>query len=73
MPKIEEPLIDQDTERQWTEMKEHGGEFVALDSNDIGIVYAPTEEELVVKLHAIGLRRCDVCVSRVMEYGVGYM
>ncbi len=73
MSRIADQHIEEDEKRQLTEMKEHGGEFVALDSNDIGIVYAPTEEELIVKLQAIGLRRCDVCVSRVMEYGVSYM
>ena len=72
MSKIAVQLTDDEVERQLTEMKEHGGEFVALDSNDIGIAYAPTEEELEVKLRAIGLRLCDVCVSRVMEYGMSY-
>ena len=73
MSKIASRLTAEEIERQLTEMKEHGGEFVALDANDVGIAYAPTEEELEVKLQAIGLQLCDVCVSRVMEYGVSYM
>ncbi len=73
MSKSVDPLTDEEVERQFTEMKEHGGEFVALDSQDMAIVYAPTEEELEMKLQAIGLRLCDVCVSRVMEYGVSYL
>ncbi len=73
MSKIAGQFTDEEVERQLTEMKEHGGEFVALDAHDVGIAYAPTEEELEVKLQAIGLSRCDVCVSRVMEYGVSYM
>ena len=73
MPKIVCRLTAEELERQLTEMQEHGGEFVALDAHDVGIAYAPTEEELEVKLQAVGLRLCDVCVSRVMEYGVSYL
>ena len=65
--------LTENDERLLTEMKEHGGEFVALDSQDVAIVYAATEEGLVLKLQAMGLRRSDVCVSRIMEYGVSYM
>ena len=64
MSKIAVQHTKEDVERQLTEMKEHGGEFVALDSNDIGIVYAPTEEELEVKLQAIGYG-CVMFVCRV--------
>lgn len=73
MSKVHVQLTEEEVERQLTEMKEHGGEFVALDTNDVAILYAPTEEELALKLHEIGLRRSDVCVSKVMEYGMSYL
>jgi hypothetical protein len=62
-----------DVERLLLEMQEHGGEFVALDNDESPIVYAATEEQLEIVLGGLGLRLCDVIVSRVPEYGVSYI
>ena len=60
-------------ERVLTEMKEHGGDFVALDHEDQPIVYAPTLEEVLSNLQEMGLALDDVVISRVPEYGVHYL
>ena len=55
------------------EMREHGGEFVALDAERVGIAYGTTEEELEAKLAENGLRLNDFLISRVPEWDCEFM
>ncbi len=54
------------------EMREHGGEFVALDSERAPIAYGVTEEALEAKLATQGLRMNDFLISRVPEWDCGF-
>lgn len=55
------------------EMREHGGEFVALNSERVAIAYGTTEEELADKLASQGLRLNDFLISRVPEWDCGFV
>ncbi len=55
------------------EMREHGGEFVALDAERVAIAYGVTEAELSTKLADRGLRLNDFLISRVPEWDCGFM
>lgn len=55
------------------EMREHGGEFVALNSERGAIAYGTTEEELAVKLASQGLRLNDFLISSVPEWDCGFV
>ena len=54
-------------------MKDHGGEFVALNSQRVAIVYGETEDELAVELAGKGLLLSDVIVSKVPEWDCGFI
>ena len=62
-----------DKSRVIQEMREHGGEFVALDAERVAIAYGTTEEELEAKLAENGLRLNDFLISRVPEWGCEFM
>ncbi len=55
------------------EMREHGGEFVALNSERVAIAYGTSEEELASKLASQGLRLNDFLISRVPEWDCGFV
>ena len=55
------------------EMKKHGGEFVALNSQRVAIAYGETEDELKVELAGMGLLLSDVIVSKVPEWECGFV
>ena len=55
------------------EMKEHGGEFVALDSDGRALAYGVSEDDLVPQLAEQGLQLWDVLVSRVPKWDCGFM
>ena len=56
-----------------TEMREHGGQYVARDDSGVAVAYAETEELLELCLQERGLQLQDVLVSRIPEYGVSYI
>ena len=62
-----------DIERVLTEMKEHGGEFVALDHEDQPISYASTLEDLLSNMRGMGLQVDEFVISRVPELGLHYL
>ena len=55
------------------EMQEHGGEFVALNSERVAIAYGISEEALATKLAEQGLRLNDFLISRVPEWDCGFI
>ena len=55
------------------EMKEHGGEFVALNAERVAIAYGASEEELASQLASQGLRLNDFLISRVPEWDRGFI
>ena len=55
------------------EMREHGGEFVALNTGRVAIAYGTTEEELASKLASQGLQLNDFLISRVPEWDCGFV
>jgi hypothetical protein len=68
--------LDQDTdeiESLQLEMKGHGGEFVARDSDGRALAYGASEDDLVPQLADQGLQLWDVLVSRVPKWDCGFI
>ena len=63
----------EELDRIVAEMKNHGGDFVAMNSQRVAITYAETEEELEVELAGMGLLLSDVIVSKVPEWDCGFI
>ncbi len=53
------------------EMKGHGGEFVARDSDGRALAYGVSEDDLVPQLAEQGLQLWDVLVSRIPKWDCG--
>ena len=63
----------EELDRIMAEMRNHGGEFVAMNSQRVAITYGETEEELELELAGMGLLLSDVIVSKVPEWDCGFI